>query len=90
MTGSFFSRLRRAEIGTHHHVAGPYLHQYANEMAWAKIIAGSVMANSIGRSPRRRLVIPFRASGKAIGSGMHPTPSALFEAASASHAKDDA
>jgi transposase-like protein len=31
---SFFSRLRRAEIGTHHKIAGPYLHQYANEMAW--------------------------------------------------------
>jgi transposase-like protein len=34
MAESFFSRLRRAEIGTHHHIAGPYLHQYANEMAW--------------------------------------------------------
>jgi transposase-like protein len=31
---SFFSRLRRAEIGTHHHIAGPYLAAYANEMAW--------------------------------------------------------
>ena len=31
---SYFSRLRRAEIGTHHDVAGPYLHAYANEMAW--------------------------------------------------------
>lgn len=31
---SFFSRLRRAEIGIHHHVAGPYLSAYANEMAW--------------------------------------------------------
>jgi transposase-like protein len=31
---SFFSRLRRAEIGTHHHIAGPYLTYYANEMAW--------------------------------------------------------
>lgn len=31
---SFFSRLRRAEIGTHHHVAGKYLSAYANEMAW--------------------------------------------------------
>ncbi len=31
---SFFSRLRRAEIGTHHHISGKYLHQYANEMAW--------------------------------------------------------
>lgn len=31
---SFFSRLRRAEIGTHHHISGKYLDQYANEMAW--------------------------------------------------------
>jgi transposase-like protein len=31
---SFFSRLRRAEIGTHHHIAGPYLASYASEMAW--------------------------------------------------------
>jgi hypothetical protein len=31
---SFFSRIRRAEIGIHHHIAGPYLNAYANEMAW--------------------------------------------------------
>jgi transposase-like protein len=31
---SFFSRLRRAEIGTHHHIAGPYLNAYADEMSW--------------------------------------------------------
>ncbi len=31
---SYFSRLRRAEIGTHHHIAGPYLGSYAREMAW--------------------------------------------------------
>jgi transposase-like protein len=31
---SFFSRLRRAEIGIHHHIAGPYLNAYANEMTW--------------------------------------------------------
>lgn len=31
---SFFSRLRRAEIGTHHHIAGKHLKSYANEMAW--------------------------------------------------------
>jgi len=34
MAESFFSRLRRAEIGTHHHIAGPYLSAYAMEMAW--------------------------------------------------------
>ena len=31
---SFFSRLRRAEIGTHHRVSGDYLDHYATEMAW--------------------------------------------------------
>jgi transposase-like protein len=31
---SFFSRLRRAEIGTHHHLSGRYLAFYASEMAW--------------------------------------------------------
>ena len=30
----FFSRLRRAEIGHHHHVAGQYLLRYAQEAAW--------------------------------------------------------
>jgi transposase-like protein len=52
---SFFSRLRRAEIGTHHHIAGPYLNAYANEMAWredhrrvangnqAMLVAGAAM-----------------------------------------------
>ena len=31
---SYFSRLRRAEIGTHHHISGRNLNQYASEMAW--------------------------------------------------------
>ena len=31
---SFFSRMRRAEIGMHHHISGRYLSAYANEMAW--------------------------------------------------------
>lgn len=31
---SFFSRLRRAEVGTHHHIAADYLGSYAAEMAW--------------------------------------------------------
>ena len=31
---SFFSRLRRAEIGIDHHIAGRYLSAYAGEMAW--------------------------------------------------------
>jgi transposase-like protein len=31
---SFFARMRRAEIGHHHHIAGPYLIRYAQECAW--------------------------------------------------------
>jgi transposase-like protein len=31
---SFFSRLRRAELGQHHHISGKYLAAYAGEMAW--------------------------------------------------------
>jgi transposase-like protein len=31
---SFFSRMRRAEVGHHHHLAGPYLIRFAQEAAW--------------------------------------------------------
>jgi len=31
---TFFSRMRRAEIGHHHHVAGPYLLRFAQEASW--------------------------------------------------------
>jgi len=31
---SFFSRLRRMEVGTHHHIAGPYLDRYAREASF--------------------------------------------------------
>jgi len=31
---SYFSRIRRSEMGVHHHIAGKYLAAYANEMSW--------------------------------------------------------
>jgi transposase-like protein len=31
---SYFARLRRGEIGHHHHIAGPYLAAFARECAW--------------------------------------------------------
>jgi len=58
---SYFSRLRRAEIGTHHHIAGPYLNAYAGEMAWredhrrvsngeqVELVAAATMAASVSR-----------------------------------------
>ncbi len=30
----FFTRMRRAEIGHHHHIAGAYLLRYAQEASW--------------------------------------------------------
>lgn len=32
---SYFSRLRRAEFGRHHHISGMYLHFYAGECGYA-------------------------------------------------------
>lgn len=31
---SFFARMRRGEMGHHHHIAGPYLLRFAQEAAW--------------------------------------------------------
>lgn len=49
---SFFSRLRRAEVGTHHRIAGKYLEAYAAEMAWRedarRIANGSQFAMAVG------------------------------------------
>ncbi len=61
---SYFSRLRRAEIGQHHHIAGPHLDQYAGEMAWREDMrrkATGAQFNACGRSvlghpPSRRWV----------------------------------
>lgn len=58
---SFFSRLRRAEIGVHHHISGRYLSAYANEMAWREdnrrvsngeqylMAVGSALAHPVSR-----------------------------------------
>ena len=34
MAEEYFSRLRRPEIGIHHHIAGSYLLRYAQESSW--------------------------------------------------------
>jgi hypothetical protein len=55
----FFSRLRRAEAGHHHHVSGPYLLRFAQEAAWrednrrrsngeqVRVVAGLAMASKL-------------------------------------------
>jgi len=58
---SYFSRLRRMEVGTHHHIAGPYLVAYAQEASWrednrrisngsqAMLVGESAMASPVSR-----------------------------------------
>lgn len=45
----FFSRMRRAEIGHHHHVAGPYLLRYAQEASWREDNRRSSNGDQVGR-----------------------------------------
>jgi len=55
---SFFSRLRRAEIGVHHHIAGPYLNAYAGEMAWREDNRRAVNGSQAGMVVRSAMVSP--------------------------------
>jgi transposase-like protein len=59
---SFFSRMRRAELGQHHHISGKYLLSYACEMAWKedhrrvdngtqhKAVTGLALAHPVSRT----------------------------------------
>jgi transposase-like protein len=50
---SYFSRLRRMEVGTHHHIAGPYLYAYAREASWRednRRVANGTQAAMVARS----------------------------------------
>lgn len=56
---SFFSRLRKMEVGTHHHIAGPYLHQYAAEASWRednRRVANGEQAGMVGVAAMRSRV----------------------------------
>lgn len=58
---SYFSRLRRMEVGTHHHIAGKYIAAYAGEAAWredhrrvdnghqAAMVGAALMAGGVSR-----------------------------------------
>jgi hypothetical protein len=43
---SFFARMRRAEIGHHHHIAGPYLIRFAQELAAKSVVSYASIASS--------------------------------------------
>ncbi len=60
---SYFSRLRRAELGHHHHIAGPYLVRYAQEAAWRedlrRVSNGEQADGVIGLAMRSRPSVDF-------------------------------
>ena len=55
---SYFSRLRRAEIGQHHHISGAYIGAYANEMAWRENHRRVSTGDQWDRMTRAALVHP--------------------------------
>jgi hypothetical protein len=47
--GEFLSRMRRAEIGHHHHIAGQYLLCYAEEATWREDNRRQSNGKQVGR-----------------------------------------
>jgi hypothetical protein len=64
---SFFSRLRRAEIGTHHHISGRYLSAYASEMAWREDNRRVSNGEQYLMAANAVLAHPLAANGRDIG-----------------------
>jgi hypothetical protein len=60
---SYFSRLRRAEIGIHHHIAGAYLLRYAQEASWRednrRVDNGSQVRRIAGLAMKRKPSVDF-------------------------------
>jgi transposase-like protein len=60
---SYFSRLRRGELGHHHHIAGPYLVRYAQEAAWRedlrRVSNGEQAYGVVGLAMRCRPSVDF-------------------------------
>ena len=59
----FFSRMRRAEIGHHHHIAGAYLLRYAQEASWRednrRESNGDQVARIAGLAMKRKQSVDF-------------------------------
>ena len=59
----YFSRLRRAEAGHHHHIAGPYLLRFAQEAAWRednrRVTNGDQVHRVAGLAMRRKPSVDF-------------------------------
>lgn len=70
----FFSRMRRGEIGHHHHVAGPYLLRYAQEASWREDNRRSSNGDQVSR---------------VVGLAMQNKPSVDFTGYWQRHVKDE-
>jgi transposase-like protein len=59
----YFSRLRRGEIGIHHHIAGPYLLRYAQESSWRednrRVSNGDQVSRVAGLAMKRSKSVDF-------------------------------
>lgn len=66
---SYFSRLRRAVVGQHHHVSPQYLYQYANEAAWREDHSRQSNGTQFNMVPAPRFTRRSAGPGRAIGSG---------------------
>ena len=66
----FFSRMRRAEIGHHHHIAGAYLLRYAQEASWRednrRVSNGDQVRRVAGLALANKASVDFTATGSAI------------------------
>ncbi len=66
---SYFSRLRRGELGHHHHIAGPYLVRYAQEAAWRedlrRVSNGEQTHGIVQLAMRSSPSVDFSATGNA-------------------------
>jgi hypothetical protein len=66
----YFSRLRRGEMGHHHHIAGPYLPPFAREFAWCEDNRRMANGDQGCAKPSWRLDASRHSILQGIGNGM--------------------
>jgi hypothetical protein len=66
----FFSRMRRAEIGHHHHIAGAYLLRYAQEASWREDNRRASNGDQVSRIAGLAMVNKPSVDFTATGNGM--------------------
>lgn len=66
---SFFGRLRRTEVGVHHHIAAPYLHAYAVEIAWREDNLHVAIGSQAAMVARAAMVASIAEVGGALAAG---------------------